>query len=196
MSMNGTWEHSEAGLYRRHDGKGIVKQVGSHDWATHADVGQGLRSCGIGATAAEARDLVDGAIARGTIPAIGEASPGTFLEQVTAKLQRTGLALSPRAGQIRHAEAEPWDCEDGEEQPQDTDAVLLGTGDAFDVAIVVNHWGHKPGQLSYQVFVKDSSWRRISNHDDQRWRYPQKGEEALNEAIATAIEALVDQRLR
>src|SRR5277367_2007452 len=131
------WKHAEQGVYRREDGKGAVIQFGSHDWDAHADVGEGMQNIGVGRSGAEARSLVDDVLLKGKNPPPPEMTPGTFLEQVTEKIRRAGLSSSIiiRARQIRGAEG-----------------VELGTGKTFSVAIIINEWGMKEGQRSYQVF--------------------------------------------
>lgn len=176
------WQHLRAGVYQRRDGKGVVKQIGSHDWSALADVGEGLQSVGIGRSGQEGRWLVDAALSEGKIPAPPAVTPGTFLEQVTEKIRRAGLGacVSLRGIPMRgHGEG-----------------VLLGLNGA-EVAILVNEWGWKPGQRSYQVWDASSlySGEPISNHDDERWRYPQHGEQALDDAVAEATRLLVSHRL-
>jgi hypothetical protein len=181
MSLGGlgeeaaVWVHAEQGLYRRRDGKGVVEQLGSHEWEASADVGDGLKRVGIGFSGANGRHLVDDALSKGKIPSPPKVTPGTLLEQVIEKIRVAGLlpAISVRVCPGKRIEG-----------------VVLGVGvdGTFDVSIVVNEWGFKPGQRSYQVFDGRS---RISNHDDQRWKYPQKGEEALDEAVAEAVKTLV-----
>lgn len=172
------WNHMGSGLYQRKDGKGTVTRIGSHDWSAQADVGNGLQSVGIWRSGMEGRHFVNDALAKGKIPPPPEVTPGTLLEQVTEKIRRAGLSSSVTV-RVRRGRA---------------DGVMLGANGVFDVAIVLNEWGMKAGQQSYQVF-EGTSREPVSNHDDERWRYPQVGEKALNEAVAEAVKMVVARRV-
>ena len=173
------WNHPGQGIYRRRDGKGSVIRFGSHEWNAQADVGAGMQDVGVGCSAQEGRHLVDDALLNGEIPSLPAVTPGTLFEQVTEKIRRAGFSssVSTRLHRMK--------CADG---------VALGMGEIFDVVICVNRWGMKEGQRSYQVFGEHMR-EPASSHDDERWKYPQKGEEALNEAIAEALRLLAMQRL-
>jgi hypothetical protein len=55
-------------------------------------------------TATEARQLVDNALANGKITPPPEVTPGTFFEQVSAKLKRMGLSVVVGRGDPHRAE--------------------------------------------------------------------------------------------
>jgi hypothetical protein len=185
MKMNGVdypdWEHVEAGFYRRLDRKGSTTQFGSHEWSVCVDVGDGMVDTGsVGFSGENARYLIDTALSKGKIPSLPRVTPGILAEQVTEKIRQAGFSSSirVRAGRVKGAER-----------------VVLGVDGGSDVSIVLNKWGMKAGQQSYQVFV-GTSREPISNHDDERWRYPQKGEAALDAAVATAVKAITARRLK
>jgi len=179
------WIHPGAGSYRRVDERGVVTQVGSHDWRVSVDVGTGMREVGICPSGQMAREYADDILSRGKLPPPPKHLQETFAERAAEKIRRRA-EKTRRAGFGVISVNAYTDVEVAEDFTIASEGVLLSVTSEPTVALVVNAWGMKKGQHSYRVLAWPSK-RILSDHDDMAWRYPQMGEQALDAAIAAAV---------
>lgn len=126
------------------------------------------------------------------------------LRKWQAELEEQVMARILAVPLLNHARFrfEPLPSDVCEELTEGTSASLVaGVIVNGDVAIALNHWGYKPGQVSYLVFERtlDGGWDHepVAVSDNPTWRNQCMGgrSQALDGAIVLAIRTLIERVL-